>query len=168
MHAHDYLDIKMIDDTRTDADWRQDEDTAASLKLWVVLNRAHRAITEHARRQIERQGLRPTEFGVLEALYHKGPLALGEVGERVLLTSGSTTAVVDKLEQRGLLFRRASSQDRRVCYAELTDEGRALVATIFPGHAEVLRGAMDGLTTQEKQIVTALLRRLGRHAAEQS
>jgi MarR family 2-MHQ and catechol resistance regulon transcriptional repressor len=157
----------MIDDPRSDPVPRRDEDTAATLKLWVVLNRAHRAISEHARRQIERQGLRPTEFGVLEALYHKGPLALGEVGERVLLTSGSTTAVVDKLEQRGLLARRSSSEDRRVCYAELTDDGRTLVAGIFPDHAEVLRGAMAGLTTQEKQIATALLRRLGLHAVEQ-
>jgi MarR family 2-MHQ and catechol resistance regulon transcriptional repressor len=156
----------MIDDAKTEADQR-DEDTAAALKLWVVLNRAHRAITEHARRQVERQGLRPTEFGVLEALYHKGPLALGEVGERVLLTSGSTTAVVDKLEQRGLLARRSSAEDRRVCYAELTDDGRALVARIFPDHTQVLRAAMGGLTTQEKQIATAMLRRLGLHAAEQ-
>ena len=154
----------MIDDARTQ-DPRQDADTAATLKLWVVLNRAHRAITEHARRDIERQGLRPTEFGVLEALYHRGPLMLGEVGERVLLTSGSTTAVVDKLEQRGLLARRTSSEDRRVCYAELTEDGRALVARIFPDHAEVLRGAMAGLTTDEKRIATALLRRLGLHAA---
>lgn len=157
----------MIDDAQTQPDVQRDEDTAAALKLWVVLNRAHRAITEQARRQVERQGLRPTEFGVLEALYHKGPLALGEVGERVLLTSGSTTAVVDKLEQRGLLARRSSSEDRRVCYAELTDEGRALVAGIFPEHAEVLRAAMGGLTTQEKQIATAMLRRLGLHAAGQ-
>jgi MarR family 2-MHQ and catechol resistance regulon transcriptional repressor len=157
----------MNGDPRTESAARRDEDTASALKLWVVLSRAHRAISEHARRQIERQGLRPTEFGVLEALYHKGPLMLGEVGERVLLTSGSTTAVVDKLEQRGLLRRRTSSEDRRVCYAELTEDGRALVAGIFPAHAHVLRGVMGGLTTEEKQIATALLRRLGLHAAEQ-
>ena len=146
----------------------QDEDTAAALKLWVVLNRAHRAIAEHARREIERQGLRPTEFAVLEALYHKGPLTLGEVGNRVLLTSGSTTAVADKLEERRLLARRACSEDRRVCYAELTEDGRELVATIFPEHAGVLREAMSGLTTEEKKIVTALLKRLGRFASEQA
>lgn len=157
----------MIDDVRTESDWREDADTAAALKLWVVLNRAHRAISEHARREVERQGLRPTEFGVLEALYHKGPLTLGEVGERVLLTSGSITAVIDKLEKRGLLERRGSAEDRRVCFAQLTNDGRALVAGIFPDHAEVLRGAMRGLTTEEKQIATALIRRLGLHAAEQ-
>jgi MarR family 2-MHQ and catechol resistance regulon transcriptional repressor len=146
---------------------QKDEDTAAALKLWVVLSRAQRAIGERARREIERQGLRPTEFGVLEALYHKGPLTLGQVGERVLVTSGSVTPVADKLEQRGLIQRRISSEDRRVCYAELTETGRELVGRIFPDHAEVIRGAMEGLTVEEKRIATALLRRLGRHAAEQ-
>lgn len=155
----------MITDDRTAADLREEEDTAAALKLWVVLNRAHRAIGEHARRQIERKGLHPTEFGVLEALYHRGPLTVGQVGERVLLTSGSTTTVVHKLEQRGLVARRGSAEDRRVCYAELTEEGRALVAGIFPEHAEVLREAMGGLTVEEKRIAAAMLRRLGLHAA---
>lgn len=157
----------MIDEADLPARPQQDEDTAAALKLWVVLSRAHRAIGERARREIERQGLRPTEFGVLEALYHKGPLTLGQVGERVLVTSGSVTPVADKLEQRGLIARRMSSEDRRVCYAELTDAGRELVDGIFPEHAEVIRGVMEGLTTEEKRITTSLLRRLGRHAAEQ-
>lgn len=157
----------MIDDDRTHPGPQKDEDTAAALKLWVVLNRAHRAIGEHARRQIERQGLRPTEFGVLEALYHKGPLTLGQVGERVLVTSGSVTPVADKLEQRGLIQRRISSEDRRVCYAELTEAGRELMGGMFPDHAEVIRGAMEGLTVEEKRIAAVLLRRLGLHAAGQ-
>ena len=156
----------MIND-QTAASPQRDEDTAAALKLWVVLNRAHRAIAEHARRQIERQELRTTEFAVLEALYHKGPLTLGQIGESVLVTSGSVTPVADKLERRALIQRRISSEDRRVCFAELTDAGRELVGAIFPDHAEVIRGAMEGLTVEEKRIATALLRRLGRHAADQ-
>ncbi|WP_420127110.1 MarR family winged helix-turn-helix transcriptional regulator [Longimicrobium sp.] len=157
----------MIADNDPHASPPKDDDTAAALKLWVVLNRAHRAIGERARRQIERMGLRPTEFGVLEALYHKGPLTLGQVGERVLVTSGSVTPVVDKLERRGLVQRRISSEDRRVCYAELTDAGRELVGGIFPAHAEEIRGTMEGLTTEEKRIATSFLRRLGYHAAGQ-
>jgi MarR family transcriptional regulator, 2-MHQ and catechol-resistance regulon repressor len=82
-----------------------DDDTAAALRLWVILNRAHRAIGERVRRDIEAHGLHPTEFAVLEVLHHKGPLTLGEVGERVLLTSGSMTHVADKLERRDLIAR---------------------------------------------------------------
>ncbi len=105
------------------------------------------------------------EFGVLEALYHKGPLTQGQIGERILLTSGSITAVVDKLEERGLVERRPCAEDRRVVYADLTDEGRELIARVFPEHAEALRIAMEGLTTEEKRIAAVLLVRLGRHAA---
>ncbi|HLL82037.1 MAG TPA: MarR family transcriptional regulator [Longimicrobium sp.] len=155
----------MIDD-HAPASPQRDEDTAAALRLWVVLNRAIRAIAEHPRRQIERHDLRATEFAVLEALYHKGPLTLGQIGESVLVTSGSVTPVADKLERRALIQRRISAEDRRVCYAELTETGRELIGGIFPEHAEVIRAAMQGLTVEEKRIATALLRRLGRHAAE--
>lgn len=143
-----------------------DADTAAALKLWVVLNRALRVIGEHARRNVERHGLGPTEFAVLEVLYRRGALTLGEVGARVLLTSGSVTYVADKLQRRGLLERRTCAEDRRVCYADLTSSGRDLVAEIYPRHAAALCEAMTGLTTEEKQIAAALLKRLAQHPWE--
>ena len=142
-----------------------DLETAAATKLWVVLARAYRAVADRARRDIEERGLGITEFAVLEALYHRGPLTLGEVGNKVLLTSGSITYVVDKLEQRGLLERRPCPEDRRVTYAEISDAGRELIAEIFPAHATAIREATDGLTLKQKQTAADLLRRLGRHAA---
>jgi MarR family transcriptional regulator, 2-MHQ and catechol-resistance regulon repressor len=149
------------DDTQPD---EMDRETAAALKLWVVLNRAHRAVWRHDRRDIESHGLHPTEFAVLEVLHSKGPLPLGEVGARVLLTSGSTTHVVDKLEGKGLLVRRPCPEDRRVSYAELTAEGRRLITEIFPSHAAALRDAMAGLDRKEKEMATTLLKRLGHYA----
>lgn len=143
----------------------QDEHTAAALKLWVVLSRAHRSIGERARRDMEQYGLSPTEFAVLEVLFHKGPLPLGEIGSRVLLTSGSTTYVIDKLEQRQLLTRRACAEDRRVVFAELTVQGRALMDRVFPQHAEALCSAMRALSPEEQRVAAAMLKRLGRGAA---
>lgn len=139
-------------------------DTA--LRLLVVLSRAHRAITEHTRRDVERHGLGLTEFGVLEALYHKGPMLVGEVGSRILLTSGSTTYVVDKLEQRGLVRRRPCESDRRALYVELTADGEALIARIFPEHARAVEAAMAGLAEDEQQAAADLLKRLGRSAQD--
>jgi MarR family 2-MHQ and catechol resistance regulon transcriptional repressor len=136
-------------------------DTPTALKLWVVLARAHRAVADHARRDIERHGLGMTEFAVLEVLHHRGPLPLGAIGERILLTSGSTTYVVDKLEERGFLSRRACDQDRRVVYAELTTAGREVIERIFPAHAEAIRKAMAGLSPAEQRRATELLKRLG-------
>lgn len=134
-------------------------DTA--LKLFVVLSRAHRALGEHARRDQERHSLGATEFAVLEALYHKGPLLVGEVSARILLTSGSTTYVVDKLEERGLVERRPCASDRRAMYVDLTREGKALIRKVFPAHARAITAAVAGLTLEEQQAAIALLKRLG-------
>ena len=141
-----------------------DRETETALKLWVVLNRAHRAVWRHDRRDIESHGLHPSEFAVLEVLYSKGPLPLGEVGARVLLTSGSITHVVDKLEGKGLLVRRPCPEDRRVSFAELTESGGALIADIFPAHTSVLREALAGLDREEKRTAIRLLKQLGRYA----
>ena len=138
--------------------------TVSALKLWVVLNRAARSIEEPLRRQTEAHGLTLTEFAVLEVLLSKGALPLGEIGGRVLRASASVTYVVDKLERRGLLRRRACAEDRRVVYAELTDEGRALIEPVFAEHAAFIALLASGLDPAEQEAATDLLRRLGLHA----
>jgi MarR family transcriptional regulator, 2-MHQ and catechol-resistance regulon repressor len=140
------------------------EKTDTALKLFVVLSRAHRAMAEHARRDEERHGLSGTAFGVLEALYHKGQMLIGEVSEKILLTSGSTTYVVDRLEERGLVRRVPCSHDRRSTYLELTADGERFIAKIFPVHAATLTAAAGGLTLQEQRTAIALLRKLGKAA----
>jgi MarR family 2-MHQ and catechol resistance regulon transcriptional repressor len=118
-------------------------------------------MAEQSRRDIEQHGLMASEFAALEVLYHKGHLPIGEVGDRVLLTSGSMTYVIDKLERRGLLERRRCPEDQRVVYAALTPAGRALMQDVFPDHAEMIRRATSGLTPDEKRLATSLLKRLG-------
>lgn len=138
-----------------------DQETGSALKLWVVMNRAMRGIEDHLRRQVEPHGLSFTEFGVLEVLLHKGRLTIGEVGSRVLLTSGSMTYVIDKLEQRGLIRRRACGEDRRVIYVGLTEEGRALIETVFAEHAALIADLMGVLPHEERVAVADALKRLG-------
>jgi MarR family 2-MHQ and catechol resistance regulon transcriptional repressor len=143
----------------------QDVPTATALKLWVILARANAAIEAHVVADIERHGLTPAEFGVLEALYHKGPLLLGDVQRRTLVSSGGTTFLIDRLEKRKLVERRLCATDRRARYAALTEAGRAMMTEIFPAHAEVVRRAVSGLGLADQRQVTALLRVLGEEAA---
>src|SRR5437867_12373760 len=105
------------------------------LKLWIVLARAFDAVNRHSRASIARFGLDTTEFGVLEELYHKGELRVCEVQRRILVESSSTTYVVDKLCERGLVRRRPSSAGSRVTLLALTPAGRRLLQQIFPPHA---------------------------------
>ena len=139
--------------------------TRPSLHLWVTLARAYRAIEARAAEDVARHGLTLAEFGVLEALHHLGPLPLGELQRKVLVSSGGITWLADGLERRGLLRRAPSERDRRVRIASLTEAGRALIERIFPEHATCLVEATGGLTDEERETAAALLRRLGRHAA---
>jgi len=141
-------------------------DRDLALKLWVVLARAYRAVAMRSRRDIERHGLTASEFAALEVLYHKGDLPVGDVSDRVLLTSGSMTPVIDKLERRGLLARRRCAEDQRITYLSITAAGRALIASIFPAHAEAIRRATAGVSPDEKRTLVVLLKRLGLTAAE--
>jgi MarR family 2-MHQ and catechol resistance regulon transcriptional repressor len=137
-----------------------------ALKLWVVLSRAFDAVQAHAQADIARHGLTITEFGVMEALYHKGPLLLGEVQRKILVTSGGVTYLVDRLVAKGLVERRRCPTDRRAAYAALTPEGEALIREIFPQHAAAIDRALGGLSAEQREQATALLRTLGRHAAD--
>ncbi|MEY4608542.1 MAG: hypothetical protein RL625_759 [Gemmatimonadota bacterium] len=142
-----------------------DPPTATALKLFVVLSRAVESISAHAEASTVAHGLTITEFAILEALYHKGPLLLGEVQRKILRSSGGITFLVDKLETRGLVRRTRCERDRRARYAELTPEGHALIARIFPSHAEAIRRAMSGLGLADQRQAIALLKTLGTEAA---
>lgn len=138
----------------------------SALKVWVVLNKAQAAVEGHARAHAASRGLTPQEFGVLEVLYHKGDLLLGELQDKLLVTSGGVTYIVDRLEEKGLVRRLACKTDRRARYASLTAKGRRLIEQVFPEHVAWLDRALGGLSVAEREQATALLRRLGRHAAD--
>lgn len=144
-----------------------DPETDSSLKLWVVMNHAFHSIEDRLQQQVEAHGVSFSEFAVLEVLLNKGPLPIGDVGDQVLLTSGSMTYVVDKLEEEGLIQRRHCEEDRRIIYAELTGQGRELIEDVFSEHAALIRRLMDELSPAEKQKATNLLKRLGKSAEKQ-
>lgn len=145
-----------------------DQAVDRALKLWVVLTRAQAAVDAHAQEDIKRHGLTVGEFGVLELLYHKGPTLLGDIQRRVLVSSGGITFLVDKLAEKGLVERRDCPTDRRARYAALTADGQALLSRIFPDHAARIAEAVSGLSAEEQEAATELLRRLGLAAADSS
>jgi MarR family 2-MHQ and catechol resistance regulon transcriptional repressor len=150
--------------TSHEAGANAERDRAATLQLVIAIARSYQAIEQGVRPQLVGQGLTLTEFAVLEVLYHKGALPLGEIRDRILVTGASTTYVVKKLETRGLMRRRTSAEDQRVVFGELTPKGRALLDGVFPAHVDRLREIMGCLSVAEKQAAVRLLRRLSQHA----
>jgi MarR family 2-MHQ and catechol resistance regulon transcriptional repressor len=135
-------------------------------RLWLVLARCHRALSQVAEHSIEEAGLCLTDFAALEALLHKGPLTITEIQGKVPLASGSMTAAVDRLDKKGLVVRTPAPGDRRAKVLELTPEGRRVVETAFRRHAAELEAAMAVLNPSEKRQLHALLKKLGLFAAQ--
>ncbi|WP_083249204.1 MarR family winged helix-turn-helix transcriptional regulator [Bacillus solimangrovi] len=140
------------------------EQENSALKLFVIMMRAHQRISDAVGADVKGFGLNPTEFGVLELLYHKGDTPLQKIGEKILLASGSITYVVDKLEGKGLLERKSCPSDRRVTYAGLTEQGRALIDDVFPKHAQMITDLFSVLSTEEQQQAAELIKKLGHHS----
>ncbi|WP_442954799.1 MarR family winged helix-turn-helix transcriptional regulator [Paenibacillus sp. SYP-B4298] len=137
-----------------------------ALSLFIALSRASQWVNAHVDRDIKSMGLNRTEFGVLELLYHKGEQPIQQIGEKVLMSSGNITYVVDKLEKKELARRRACTVDRRLTYAEITEKGKQFIEEVFPGHVDIIQRAVSGLTEQEQQQAAKLLKKLGKSAQE--
>ncbi|MHB0980257.1 MAG: MarR family winged helix-turn-helix transcriptional regulator [Thermoleophilia bacterium] len=133
-------------------------------KLWLSLWRASRAVEAHARRNINELGLGLTDFAVLEALLHKGSLPVGSIGKTVMLTSGSMTAAVDRLEKVNLVERSADPRDRRARIVRLTTAGRTLITETLVDHERALERATTGLSPEERRTLVRLLLKLTRGA----
>lgn len=137
----------------------------SGVHVWLLLWKAARTLETHAMRSIEKLGMCHSDFGVLEALLHKGPLPVSTLGEKVFLTSGSITTAVDRLERRGFVERRSDPEDRRARIVHLTKEGRVLIRKLFSEHERDMERAMAGLSTQDRALLIDLLRKLGKSAA---
>ncbi len=103
---------------------------------------------------------------MLEALLHKGPMPVSTLGAKVLLTSGSITTAVDRLERRGLVQRGGDATDRRARIVHLTTGGRKLIRKLFAEHEKAMEKAVSALEPEDRAILTRLLRKLGRSAEE--
>ncbi|MGP4107703.1 MarR family winged helix-turn-helix transcriptional regulator [Virgibacillus sp. L01] len=132
-----------------------------SLNAFVVLMRASKSVEERIKKDIKSYGVSITEFTILEALYHKGDLTVNQICDAVLINSGSMTYVIDKLQQRGLLERITSEEDRRVIHVRITNQGKELMDDIFPQHEKVIEKVFKDVSPEELESVIDILKRIG-------
>jgi MarR family 2-MHQ and catechol resistance regulon transcriptional repressor len=139
----------------------------SGVHVFLVLWKAARAVEAYAEDSISDLEMCGSDFAVLEALLHKGPLPINEIGKKVLLTSGSITVAVDRLESKGLVERRASGADRRARIVHLTKQGKDMIARIYAAHAsDMEKLAAASLTRTERETLIGLLKKIGYEAAE--
>ncbi|MDQ6707788.1 MAG: MarR family transcriptional regulator [Acidobacteriota bacterium] len=141
------------------------DNDASATRVWLVLWKAARAIERNAIDSVSGLGLGLSDFAVLEALLHKGPLPVNAIGKKVLLTSGSITAAIDRLESKNLVRRRANADDGRARIVELTQPGRCLIEEAFRKHAIDMEETISVLRCRERIELVRLLKKAGRWAA---
>lgn len=123
--------------------------------------RAANTLRSAASRQLAGTGLTLTQFAVLEALYHGGPMSLSEIARKILTTGGNLTIVAGNLERDGLVSRKCSAEDARVYLLSLTAKGEKRMAEVFPAHAEAITAAFDALEPDEQERLAELCKKLG-------
>ncbi|WOV88681.1 MarR family transcriptional regulator [Sporosarcina oncorhynchi] len=126
-------------------------------QAYLLLMKTNKAIQERIRLEMITNGLNVTEFSVLEVLYLNGKQTMHQIGDSILVSSGSLTYVINKLEQKGLLKRNACLNDRRVIHVELTNDGISLMNEIMPDHRNFINYMFESLNEEESQTIVKLL-----------
>ncbi len=145
--------------------WSDDEE--AALRLWIALARCYTTFSRRVSSWIHDEDLTLPQFGILEALHHLGPLQLGELADKLLVTGGNVTYVMDRLEKQGLVERDRSGADRRVVTAKLTPAGRAVIENVFPDHTAFIHELTGHLSSSERVQLRGLLKKLGKGLSEE-
>ena len=137
-----------------------------ALDTYIKLTRAAESLDARLFRRGVGNDLTPSQFNVLEALYHLGPLCQTEISGKLLKSTGNTTLVIDNLERRGLVRRERAASDRRRATVSLTEAGREVIGHIFPGHVRAIVGEMSILTPEEQETLGRLCRKLGKQRSQ--
>jgi MarR family transcriptional regulator, 2-MHQ and catechol-resistance regulon repressor len=132
-----------------------------SLSVFVKLMRAADTVATNVHRHLQAQGLTPSQFGVLEALWHLGPLHQRQIGRKILKSHGNVTTVLDNMERQGWVVRKRQAEDRRFVTVELSDTGRELISKLFPDHTTAISRELSVLSTEEQLELARLCRKLG-------
>ena len=136
-------------------------ETSRSLNSYTKLMRAAESVTSRVHRVLAEPKLTISQFGVLEALYHKGPLCQRDIAAKILKSTGNITLVIDNLEKQNLVRRVRDNEDRRYLTVHLTEAGTVLIAKVFADVEAEVVGEMKSLTEDEQVLLGSLCKKLG-------
>jgi MarR family 2-MHQ and catechol resistance regulon transcriptional repressor len=132
-----------------------------ALTTFIKLIRAAESIATRINNHLSEHNLTVSQFGVLEAVYHLGPMHQNQLAEKILRSTGNMTLVIDNLVKRNLVERRRDEDDRRCVNIHLTPAGQALIAEIFPAHVQTVVQEFSVLTPAEQVQLGQLCRTVG-------
>lgn len=133
----------------------------AALDAFIALKRSSNSLTSLMSQQLAEYRLTPGQFGVLEALFHLGPLTQREIGDKLLSTKGNITMLIDNLEKSSLVKRVRDLNDRRSITVQLTPKGKKFIGSIVPGHMRKIIEIMSVLSLEEMKELKRLCKKIG-------
>lgn len=128
--------------------------------LWVRLNMTFQLVNHEIQKALKQEDITLPQLDILVCLGRTEGLTLGEIGERLLVTGGNITGLVDRLERSGYVYRERNQKDRRIIRAKLTPKGVALHKEILPAFQKRLNKIMNILPSSEQRELNRLLKRL--------
>jgi MarR family transcriptional regulator, 2-MHQ and catechol-resistance regulon repressor len=137
-------------------------DEIRAIDAYIKLQRSAEASSARATRHLASVSLTFSQYGVLDILYHLGPLPLGQIAEKILKSEGNMTTVVDNLERRGLVRRERNEKDRRVITLSLTETGQQIIEEVLPQHIQAIIEEMSILTPDQQETLSRLCREIGK------
>jgi MarR family transcriptional regulator, 2-MHQ and catechol-resistance regulon repressor len=132
-----------------------------SAALWVVLARAYRAMATFVEHSVATLDIGLSDFMILEALLHKGPMTMSALCNAALITNASMTSAIDRLEKRSLVERTADKTDRRIRLVQLTPQGTALIKRLYTRHEKDLDEVMADISPKERAELRRGLKTIG-------
>lgn len=132
-----------------------------NLKVFIALNRCQQSAMKKSLKSIKKNNLTVSQFAVLEMLYHKGDLKIGEIIIKSLSTIGNISLVIDNLVKLSLVEKKKCEEDKRITYVSITEAGRKVIKKVFPDYLEDLEKIMEPLEEVEKKNLIDLLKKLG-------
>jgi MarR family transcriptional regulator, 2-MHQ and catechol-resistance regulon repressor len=142
--------------------FKGDSETRRALNVLINLSRASNSVQTRLSVGLDRHGITTSQLGILEALFHLGPMCQRALGDKLLRSGGNITMVIDNLEKHGLVERVRQKEDRRMIMIHLTPKGRKLISRVLPLHAKDVVKEMSRLTASEQEELRRLCRKLGR------
>lgn len=131
------------------------------LKIFIGMSRALNKINKATNKIYRKYGLTGAQFAVLEALYHKGDLCVGEVQDKILSTSGTIPVIVKNLENENLLVRKQDDCDKRKFILSITDKGRELMDIVYPENEAVIISMINIWSKEEQKQLLYYMRKFG-------
>ena len=138
------------------------DENEINLKLFVVLNKCTLSVGKKSEKNIRLTGLTVPQFAVLEMLYHKGDLKVGDIIEKSLSSVGNISLIIDNLKKLSYVEKKKCLLDGRITYVSLSEKGKSLIENMWPSHVDDMNSIMSKLSLEEKNILISLLKKLGK------